>query len=250
MSFTYPVSQTMPGFGSPSYNGYVANTAAAASATALTIPSAAHAAITGFTVAPTSAGTSTAVFAAVAIYADGSIGPPVYYTLTTAKGSVATTYTPTITAPTDAVTGTTTYAMWLVSAVGNTVGTLFLGPAVIGSFSGTASSSLATNAPGTTSFASGTNSSFNAASGPAPHGGKLHLRTSSVGSTGTTAVTFTVTDGTTTEQVGQIPTTAAGVAIDEVVEFYTDLSITSVTANVTMAVSAQTSLAEFECSLV
>jgi len=250
MSFANPVSQTMPGFGAPSYYGYVAQTAAAASATPLAIPSAAHAAITGFSVAPTSAGTATAVFAVVAIYADGSVGPPTYYTLTTAKGAVATTYTPTITVPTDAVTGTTTYELWLVSGVGSTVGTLFLGPATIGSFNATPSSSLATTTPGTTNFASLTNAAFNAAGGPAPHCGKIHLRTSSVGSTGTTAVTFTVTDGTTTEQVGQIPVTAAGVAIDEVLEFDTDLAITGVTANVTMAVSAQTSFVEMEVSLV
>ena len=103
---------------------------------------------------------------------------------------------------------------------------------------------------GLVAFTGGQNAAFNAAGGPAPSSGKIRLRTSTVGSTGTTTAVFTVTDGTTTEQVGNIPTTAAGVALDEVIDFVTDLGITSVTAAVTMAVSAQTAVVELEVSLV
>jgi hypothetical protein len=248
MPFTNSVSQSMPGYGSPSLYGYVANTAAAAATTSLAVPAAAHPAPTGFSVAAGTPGTATAVFAAVAIYADGSVGPAVYYTLTTANAS-ASTYTPTITAPSDAVTGTTKYELWYVGSVGATQGTLYLGPAVIGSFSGTASASLTIGTPGTTTFTSPF-SSFNPTGMPAPSRGKYRIRTSSVGSTGTTTVLVTVTDGTTTLEVGAVGTTAAGQAIDETKEFNTDLSITSITAAVTMAVAGQTSFAEFEVSLV
>lgn len=92
---------------------------------------------------------------------------------------------------------------------------------------------------------------FNTSGGPAPSGGKIRIRTSSVSAAVTTAVIFTVTDGTTTLQVGQIAATAAGVGIDEVVDFQTDLGITSISAVVTLGGTVGTGVVpDIEVSLV
>jgi hypothetical protein len=193
-------------------------------------------------------GTLTAVFALVAIYADGSVSAPVYYTLTTANSS-ASTYVFTWTAATDAVAGTTKYSSFLVSNVGAINGFPMMVAQLIAAMPYTLGSAVLPTT-GSVAFTGGQNAAFNANGGPAPTGGKIRLRTLSVGATGTTTVVFTVTDGTTTVQVGQIPTTAAGVGVDETIIFVTDLSITAVTAAVSMAVAAQTANVEMECSLV
>lgn len=88
-------------------------------------------------------------------------------------------------------------------------------------------------ATSTTPSANGT--PFNTSGMPAPTKGKIRFRTSTVGAAVTTAVVFTVTDGTTTEQVHSIPVTTAGVAIDYTFEFVTDLNITSISAVATIA---------------
>ena len=74
---------------------------------------------------------------------------------------------------------------------------------------------------------------FNIAGDPAPCRGKLHLRAAVVGGVDTTvAVVFTATDGTTTLQIGQIPTTTAGELVDYTIPFSTDLGITDRRAHV------------------
>lgn len=92
---------------------------------------------------------------------------------------------------------------------------------------------------------------FNPSGMPAPSGGKVRIRTSSVSAAATTAATVTVTDGTTTLQVGQIPATAAGVAIDQVVDFQTDLGITSVSVVLALAGTVGTGVVpDIQVSLV
>lgn len=248
LPFKNSVAQTMPGFGSPSCYGSGAQTAAAVATTNITIPGAAKAGPSGFSVAAGTPGTLVATFALVAIYADGSISAPVYFTLSTAN-TATSTYIFTWTAASDGVAGTTKYSAFYVSAPGVTIGYPMMVAQLISAQPYTLSTAVLPST-GLVAFTGGQNAAFNAAGGPAPSSGKIRLRTSTVGSTGTTTAVFTVTDGTTTEQVGNIPTTAAGVALDEVIDFVTDLGITSVTAAVTMAVSAQTAVVELEVSLV
>lgn len=248
LPFKNTVAQTMPGFGAPSCYGSGAQVAAAAATTTINIPGPAKAGPTGFSVVAGTPGTLTAIFALVAIYADGSVSAPVYYTLTTANSS-ASTYVFTWAAATDAVSGTTKYSSFLVTSVGAINGFPMMVAQLISAMPYTLSSAVLPTT-GNVAFTGGQNAAFNANGGPAPTGGKIRLRTLTVGSTGTTTVVFTVTDGTTTMQVGQIPTTAAGVGVDQVVDFVTDLSITAVTAAVSMAVAAQTAVVEMECSLV
>ena len=100
----------------------------------------------------------------------------------------------------------------------------------------------------TTPSTSGT--AFNLNGGPPPSRGKIRLRTNTVNGSTTTAVVFTVTDGTTTLQVGQLPAVAAGVAIDETVEFNTDLGITSISALVTLGGGTYTASVDWEVALV
>jgi len=91
---------------------------------------------------------------------------------------------------------------------------------------------------------------FNSAGGPAPSRGKVRIRTNTVNASTTTAITVTATDGTTTVQIGQIPATAAGVAIDQLIDFTTDLAITSVSIAVTLGVSTYTASVDWEVALV
>ena len=248
LPFKNSVAQTLPGFGSPSCNGQGSQTAAAVATTNITIPGAPKAGPTGFSVTAGTPGTLVATFALVAIYADGSVSSPVYYTLNTANTS-ASTYVFTWTAASDGVAGTTKYSSFLVSAPGALNGYPMMVAQLIAAQPYTLSSAVLPST-GSVAFTGGQNAAFNAAGGPAPSSGKIRVRTSVVGSTGTTTVVVTVTDGTTTLQVGNVPTTAAGVAIDEVMDFVTDLGITSVTVAVTMAVSAQTAVVEVEVSMV
>jgi len=251
LPFNKSVSHSMPGFGSPSFYGSGAQVAAAVATTNVTIPGAAKAGPTGFSVTAGTPGTLTAVFALVAIYADGSISAPVYYTLPTAN-TATSTYIFTWTAATDGVAGTTKYSSFYLgtgAAPGAIMGYPMMAAQLVGA-SPYALSTAVLPSTGLVAFTGGPSAAFNAAGDPAPSSGKIRIRTSSVGSTGTTTVLFTVTDGTTTLQVGAIPTTAAGVAIDQVIDFVTDLAITSVTAAVTMAVAAQTAVVELETSLV
>ena len=248
LPFKNSVAQTMPGFGSPSCYGSAAQVAAAAATTTINIPGPAKAGPTGFSVTAGTPGTLTAIFGLVAIYADGSVSAPVYYTLTTANASTST-YIFTWTAATDGVSGTTKYSSFLVGYVGATSGYPMMVAQLIGASPYTLSTAVLPTT-GLVSFSGGQSAAFNAAGDPAPSSGKIRVRTNTVGSTGTTTVVLTVTDGTTTVQVGQISTTAAGVGIDETIDFVTDLAITGVIAAVTMAVSAQTAVVEMECSLV
>ena len=90
---------------------------------------------------------------------------------------------------------------------------------------------------------------FNLNGGPPPSRGLIRFRTNTVNASTTTAVVFTVTDGVTVEQVGQIVATAAGVGIDEVIEFNTDLAIISVSAAVTLGGSVFTASVDWEVGL-
>ena len=90
---------------------------------------------------------------------------------------------------------------------------------------------------------------FNLNGGPPPSRGLIRFRTNTVNGSTTTAVVFTVTDGTTTEQVGQIPANGAGVALDETIEFNTDLAITSISAAVTLGGSTYTASVDWEVGL-
>ena len=91
---------------------------------------------------------------------------------------------------------------------------------------------------------------FNPNGDPAPTRGKLHLRCTTIGFTDTTiAVVFTATDGSATVQIGQIPTTAANTLIDVTIPFTTGLSLTSLSAVVTLG-GTQTATVDWEVSLV
>lgn len=102
-------------------------------------------------------------------------------------------------------------------------------------------------AASTTPSAGGT--PFNLNGSPPPSGGKIRIRTSAVNASTTTAITITVTDGTTTLQVDQIGPTAAGGLIDETTNFRTDLAITSVSIAVTLGGSVFTATIDWEVSL-
>lgn len=99
----------------------------------------------------------------------------------------------------------------------------------------------------TTPSAGGT--PFNLNGGPPPSGGKIRVRTNTVNGSTTTAIIITVTDGTTTLQVGQLGATAAGAAIDYTTDFRTDLSITSVSIAVTLGGAVFTASVDWEVSL-
>ena len=90
---------------------------------------------------------------------------------------------------------------------------------------------------------------FNLSGGPPPSGGKVRVRTNTVNASTTTAITITATDGTTTVQIGQIPATAAGVAIDYTTDFKTDLAITSISIAVTLGGATYTASVDWEVSL-
>lgn len=105
-------------------------------------------------------------------------------------------------------------------------------------------------ATGATTPATG-GSVFNPTGMPAPSSGKIRYRTGSVSAAVTTSATFTVTDGTTTLQVGQIPASAAGVAVDQLLDFETDLKITSISCVTTLGGTVGTGVAvSFAVSLV
>ena len=69
---------------------------------------------------------------------------------------------------------------------------------------------------------------FNTSGGPAPTSGKWHMRKVAANGTPTTALVVTVTDGTNTWTVANIPATAGEANADFTGEFKTDVSITSV----------------------
>lgn len=92
---------------------------------------------------------------------------------------------------------------------------------------------------------------FNTSGGPPPSRGKVRIRATAINASTTVAVTITVTDGTTTAQIAVIPATVAGLAaFDYSFEFTTDLSITSVSFNVTLGGGTFTATIDAEVSLV
>lgn len=126
-----------------------------------------------------------------------------------------------------------------------------------GSFYGSATQTITTTAGLTTLTIANTSTTpstggtpFNPGGGPPPSRGKVRIRTNTVNASTTTAITITATDGSSVLQIGQIPATAAGVAIDETIEFTTDLSITSVSIAVTLGGSTYTASVDWEVSLV
>jgi len=112
----------------------------------------------------------------------------------------------------------------------------------------TTTTTLTIAATSTSPTTSGTG--FNLSGGPAPSRGKVHLRSSSLNSTTTTAVVFSATDGTTTEQIGNIPSIVGGGALDYVVDFNTDLSLTSVFSTITLSGATISGIFDMEVSLV
>ena len=63
----------------------------------------------------------------------------------------------------------------------------------------------------------------------------LRVRTRAVSSACTTALTVTITDGTTIEQVYQMPASGAGVALELTIPIITDEFVTTVTLTWTLA---------------
>lgn len=89
---------------------------------------------------------------------------------------------------------------------------------------------------------------FNSDGAPPPSCGKYRIRSNTVNGNTTTSVVVTVTDGTTTLQVGAA-TAAAGIAIDETKEFRTDLQITSISFIITLGGSVYTASFDVEVSM-
>lgn len=88
----------------------------------------------------------------------------------------------------------------------------------------------------TTPSAGGTG--FNLGGGPAPTAGRWHIRYTNATSTATFAVLVTVTDGTNTWTVGNVPALAATGYVDLIGDFNTDVSITSIAFAVTIGGTA------------
>ena len=249
MAFTNPVSQTMPGLGSPSVNGSTSGTITTTSgATATSLTASAFPGVTAAGV--TSAYTSGAVaytFAIVANFPGGGTSAPVYVTTPATSSSAAAVYTFTYTA----AAGATSYSVYAVAASGAVIG----GPVALVSATANplVSNSITPATSGTAPILASGLFSAQTTIPPYPSRGKLHLRTNTVNASTTTAATFTVTDNSATPvtvQVGQIPAVAAGAAIDETIEFSTDLNIVLVTANITLGGGTYTASFDFEASLV
>lgn len=127
----------------------------------------------------------------------------------------------------------------------------FGSPSCNGSMVGTtltASGTLSITATSTSPTTTGT--AFNASGMPAPNRGILHLRASTLNSVTTQAVSFNVSDGTNTYQVGNIPSVTGGTSLDYCVDFSTDLSLTTVAAVVTLSGATISGIYDMEVSLV
>jgi hypothetical protein len=101
-------------------------------------------------------------------------------------------------------------------------------------------------AASTTPSSGGT--AFNLDGAPPPSCGKYRIRSNTVNGSTTTSIVITVTDGTTTLQVGAA-TATAGIAIDETKEFKTDLQITSISFAITLGGSTFTASFDAEVSM-
>lgn len=249
MSFANPISQTMPGFGSPSANGATSGTITTTSgATAASIAASAFPGVTAAGVTSAYTGGSVAyTFAIVANFPGGGTSAPVYVTTPATSSSSAAVYTFTYTA----AAGATSYSVYAVAASGAVIG------GAVGLVSATAnplvSNSITPATSGTTPIFTSGLFSAQTTIPPYPSRGKIHFRTNTVNASTTTAVVFTATDNSTspvTVQIGQIPAVAAGVAVDDTIEFNTDLSIALVTANITLGGGTYTASFDFEASLV
>lgn len=112
-----------------------------------------------------------------------------------------------------------------------------------GSVIGTVQAGAGTNtivipATGATTPTGGT--AFNTGGGPAPSRGRWRMRQTALGGATTTALTITVTDGTTVLNVANIPASPASALIDWSGSFSTDLGITSISFVVVDATSGGT----------
>lgn len=77
--------------------------------------------------------------------------------------------------------------------------------------------------------------------------GRVHLKfTGFPASTQVTAIVVTVTDGTTTEYIANIPTYAANQRPNLLVDFITDLALNSVSVSVTLANAGTAATADCE----
>lgn len=102
----------------------------------------------------------------------------------------------------------------------------------------------------TTTTPSTAGTPFNLSGGPPPSRGKIHIRAYAGTSSGTVALTsVTITDGTTTENVYS-PIAAVSGNLDIVVDFNSDLAITSISVVVTFATDVTAATFEVEVSLV
>jgi hypothetical protein len=100
----------------------------------------------------------------------------------------------------------------------------------------------------TTTTPSSGGTPFNLDGAPPPSRGKYHIRSNTVNASTTTSITVTATDGTTTVLIGTV-TAAAGIALDETREFNTDLSLTSLSFNITLGGSTFTASFDIEVSM-
>ena len=214
-------------------------TTAASGISPLAIASATKLSPTAVTVTVGAPGTTSYVFALIANFADGTVSPATYVAVPNGAAG-ATTYAFAFTA----AAGATSYSIYSVGAVGATTGTLV----VAGTTANPYTSGSITPAAGTTIIPSSL--AFNTNGGPAPSRGMIHLRTSGVSGSTTTTVVFTVSDGTSTVQVGDIATTAAGSVVDKTIEFNTDLWITIINAVITLGGATYAAVVDWEVSLV
>lgn len=231
--------RALAGTGAVTISAATAITTTGSGASAWGITAATKASPTAVTVTVGAPGTTKYEFALIANYADGTVSPPTYVAV--ANGAAgATTYAFAFTA----AAGAASYSIYSVSAAGATTGTLVVANTTANPYT----SGSITPTAGTTVLPSSL--AFNQDGGPAPSRGMIHLRTSAVGGSTTTAASFTVTDGTTTEQVGSLGPVAAGVAVDETVEFNTDLNITAVNTVINFGGGTYTAAVDWEVSLV
>ena len=103
------------------------------------------------------------------------------------------------------------------------------------SFKGAATQTITSNATNTitigatTTTPSANGTPFNPYAGGPPSGGKWRFRVTNMTATAVVAMTVTVSDGTNTWQVANIPANAAGIQyLDYTNEFMTDILITAV----------------------
>ena len=230
--------RALAGSGAVAISGATAVTTTGSGVNQIPIASATKASPTSIVVTPGAPATTRYVFAMIANYADGTVSPASYIVVPNGAAG-ATTYSFAFTlAP-----GAASYSIYSVGAVGATTGTLVASGITASPYT---SGSIVPSA-GTAVIPASV--AFNQDGGPPPSRGMIHLRTNSVSGTTTTMASFTVTDGTTTYQVGDIALTAAGAVVDETVEFNTDLFLTAINVIIALGGTGNAANVDWEVSL-